>query len=486
MSRELTKGIDYTSRDYRAFKQLMIQKLQEKMPEYTDTSETDAGIVIIEALANGLDILSMYLDITANDVILPTTQDRSIAVIIAKCLGYTPYNQTTSVYEQVFVLGETRNVDTVIPKGTVVKTSESSDTVTLYFETMADLIIPSGKLGNEKDSNNNYLYHVTINAGETINEDVIGTSSGSPLQYFSCHYANVLVDSLEVYVDEGEGEILWEKVYSFADSKSDSKVYTVTVDDFDVCHIEFGNGINGQIPTAYPNGITANYRIGGGEATNVSAGVINTVDTNIAYVESTFNLECTTLAHDKESLESIKQNAPATFRSRDRLVTLGDYEGLLKINFYPLLDVRAVRDATDKKLVHLFYMMKTGYTMSAGLVSEIASYIADKAMIGTTYDLNDYVAQTVNITATLYVDSDYDKDAIKADVESYLTNVTFYYGNLLFGDTLVKSDIESEIKSTFKGVLSFRISSPSSDIISPSASQNVLKLGTINITSTYL
>lgn len=96
MSRIPTTGIDYTSRDYEAYRTLMIEKLQEKMPEYTDTSSTDAGIVIIEALANGLDILSLYSDIVANDVVLPTTQDRKLAVALAKCLGYTPYNQTAS------------------------------------------------------------------------------------------------------------------------------------------------------------------------------------------------------------------------------------------------------------------------------------------------------------------------------------------------------------------------------------------------------
>ena len=76
MSRKPTKSIDYTNRDYEAYRELMIQKLKEKMPEYTDTSSTDAGIVILECLANGLDILSMYSDIVANDVLLPTTQDR--------------------------------------------------------------------------------------------------------------------------------------------------------------------------------------------------------------------------------------------------------------------------------------------------------------------------------------------------------------------------------------------------------------------------
>ena len=38
MSRTANDNIDYTSKDYRAFKEMMIDKLKEKMPEYTDTS----------------------------------------------------------------------------------------------------------------------------------------------------------------------------------------------------------------------------------------------------------------------------------------------------------------------------------------------------------------------------------------------------------------------------------------------------------------
>ena len=56
--RKPTQNIDYTSRDYEAYRELMLQKLREKIPEYTDTSQTDAGIVLLECLANGLDILS--------------------------------------------------------------------------------------------------------------------------------------------------------------------------------------------------------------------------------------------------------------------------------------------------------------------------------------------------------------------------------------------------------------------------------------------
>ena len=143
MSRKPTPGIDYTSRDYEAYRTLLIQELQKRMPEYTDTSQTDAGIVIIECLANGLDICSLYSDVVANDCFLPTTQDRRIAVLLARQLRYIAKNQTASVIQQVFVLEEAMDRDTVVPKGSVVHTAESTDMVTVYFETTDDLVIPA-------------------------------------------------------------------------------------------------------------------------------------------------------------------------------------------------------------------------------------------------------------------------------------------------------------------------------------------------------
>lgn len=483
MSRIPTKGIDYTSRDYEAFRELLIKKLQEKIPEYTDTSETDAGIVIIEALANGLDIMSLYADIVANDVILPTTQDRKLAVILARCLGYTPYNQTAAVYQQVFVLGSAQEIDTVIPMGTVVKTSEDSDLATLSFETLEDLVIPAGKLGSEKDEDGDYIYTVPIIHGTSVEDDVIGTSVGTPLQSFKLNYSGVLVDSIELYVDEGDGFRLWEQVDNFLDCNENSKVYMTSVDEFDVCTIEFGNGLKGKIPASFENGIAANYKIGGGVVGNVIAGIITDLDVGIAGVDSTFNLDVEIMGHDKEDIESIKQNAPAAYRTRGRLVTLEDYEDLLRMNFLNFLQVKAVRDDVDKKRCHVYYMLRPGYKFD--IAEDVAEYIAKRCMIGTVYDITEYTQQKVNISAKMYVDEDYDKDEIEADVKMYLEGVTFFYGNLIFGSSIVKSELENEIKDMFPSILSFRINSPDTDIISPAYPQNVLTAGTITINSVY-
>ena len=481
-----TQGIDYTSRDYEAFRELLIQKLQEKMPEYTDTSETDAGIVILEALANGLDILSMYADITANDVLLPTTQDRKLAVLLARCLGYTPYHQTAAIHEQVFVLEEIQDEDVVIPQGTIVKTEESADLTELQYETMEDLVIPAGALGNEKDVNDNYLYTVFVEQGETIEDDVLGTSNGTPMQKFDLDYTEVLVDSIELYVDEGEGFELWEKVDNFLECNDKSKCYCVSVDEFDTCTIEFGNGIKGKVPLSVENGIVANYRIGGGDIGNVSENIITEMDEDIEYVDETFNVSIVERGHDKESLESIKQNAPATYRTRNRLVTLQDYKDLLKRDFYDFMDIRVVRDTQDKKKVLIYYMMKVDYTFDQDLADEVDEYISSRSMVGTSYVISEYVGEPVDMEISLIVDDDYDKDKILDLVEVYIESVIFEYGALGFGDSLVKSDVESEVKGAIEGILSLRITDPISDIIKTSADNNVLTKGTIVITALYL
>lgn len=488
MSRKMSPSIDYTSRDYEAYRELMIQKLKEKMPEYTDMSSTDAGIVMLECLANGLDICSLYNDVIANDVLLATTQDRTMAVVLARNLGYTPYNQTASVTPQVFVLNSVKNEDYLIGKGTVVKTEKTQDMVSIPFETVENLVIPAGCLGNEQDEDGNYLYQVNVQHGTSVNNDLLGTSNGASYQLFKLNFSNVLVDSLELYINEGQGARLWKRVDSFLDSSLDgeSRVYVATVDEFDNCYIEFGNNIRGKIPSVYQNGITASYRVGGGEIGNVQANTITVLDTSLAFVDSTFNpVASTTRGHEKETLEEIKENAPASFRTRDRAVTLDDYGDLLMINnnsdFYGIWRAKAIRDAEDGLKSHIYYQMREGYEMTEQLVEEVTKFFNPRIMIGTSFDIAPYEPYMVDIEATLVIDKDYNATNIKSYVESYIKDTFFAPNAFTFGDEFVMSDLESEVKKTFEGVRSLRISSPTGVIISPNTENQIITLGTLTL-----
>lgn len=485
MSRVPTQGIDYTSRDYEAYRTLLIQELQKRMPEYTDLSQTDAGIVILECLANGLDICSLYSDIIANDCFLPTTQDRRIAVLLARQLGYVAKNQTASEIEQVFVLSGKLDKDLIIPKETVIHTEESSDMVTIYFETMEDLTIPKGMLGNEKDEEDNYIYTVIAKQGTSVKEDLLGTSNGQPYQSFKLSYQEVLTDSIDLMINEGNGFEKWTQVGTFIDSDSESKHYIVSVDEFNNCYIEFGSGTRGKIPNIYENGIICSYRIGGGVIGNVKPNTVTEIDRSIAFVSSTFNpYQPKVLGHEKESIEEIRQNAPASLRTQDRAITEQDYADLLLINFYPVLSAIGIADKEEKLNMKLYYYMREEYTMTETLKQDIFDFFEKRIIPGTTMDLLPHEDYPVNITASLVINKDYDRKTIEEDVKEFIQSTFFHYGNMIFKSSFTKTELEYMVRDTFNGIESFRIETPADDIVQAPEDYQILTLGTLTINTT--
>lgn len=473
MGRLPTENIDYTSRDYEAFREGMLEALQEKMPEYTDLSSTDAGVVILECLANGLDVLSLYLDAVANDVLLPTTQDRRMAVILAKNLGYTPYNQTASITPVIFKLKSNENTEeTVIPKGTIVTTTpDDEDLEVIMFETESDLIIPPGCYGNEQDEKGNYKYMVNAIQGETVSDENLGISNGTSHQTFMLNYAEVLTDTINVTVEEDDNIYTWKQVDDFLgkDVDVDSRVFIVSVDDFDNCYIEFGNNVRGKIPPK-DSQIYVSYRVGGGEIGNVQKNTIVNIEDEIPGVAFVTNpIATAVLGHEKETLEEIKENAPASVRTKDRAITLNDYSDLLKVNnkgdMYAILNSKALVETDDPLKVTLYYQPREGYFVDKALEKTILDFFAERTIIGTSLVLKPYIAYSFNLGASLIVSSDYNQSEVEEEVKDYILNTFFAYGNFTFGDSFIKSDLESEVIRTFPGVRAFRVNSPEGEII---------------------
>ena len=489
MGRLPTENIDYTSKDYEAFREDMIEALKKKMPEYTDLSSTDAGIVILECLANGLDVLSLYLDAVANDILLPSTQDRRVAVTLAKNLGYTPYNQTASKTPVVFRLRSNESTEeTIIPKGTVVTTTpDDEDLEAIMFETEDDLVIPPGYFGNEQDEQGNYKFMVNAVQGETVSNEELGVSTGTSHQIFMLNYAEVLTDTIEITVEEDDKIYTWKQVDDFLgkDVDVDSRVYLVSVDDFDNCYIEFGNNVRGMIPPK-DSQITVSYRVGGGEIGNVQKNTIIEIEDEIPGVAFVTNPFATTvLGHEKETLEEIKENAPASVRTKDRAVTLDDYSDLLKVNnkgsMYAVLNSKALIETDDPLKVTLYYQPREGYFVDKALEKTILDFFSERVIIGTSVVLKPYIPYNFTLGASLIVSNDYKQSEVKEEVTDYIQKTFFAYGNFTFGDSFIKSDLESEILRTFPGVRAFRINSPEGEIITVADNQ-IISRPKVNLT----
>lgn len=338
------EGVDYLTLDYEGFRQMMIDRLKEKLPEYTDYSETDMGVILIELLAHGLDIVAYYKDRQALECFLPTARERKNVIALCKTyFGYTLTGATPAIFVQIFqTTGETTFSKSARDRFKV-KTKEEQGESSIYYELIGSLDvngkfsttfeIPRGAKGDDVDKNTGvYLYRALVCQGVTVDKEFMGFSDGSAYQRYSTSQAPALdYDSTDRYNENvvdvfvGEDEERWERVDNFLLSKPDSKQYVFSVDEWGNGVLEFGNDISGKIPPKNSK-IQITYRVGGGADTNVGANTITELDTAEAGVIRTFNPDTALImGTDAESIEEAKTKAPASLRALDRAVTIRDY-----------------------------------------------------------------------------------------------------------------------------------------------------------------
>jgi predicted phage baseplate assembly protein len=172
-------------------------------------------------------------------------------------------------------------------------------------------------------------------AVQTVQNEVVGGSNGTPNQSFTLSSAPVLDGSLVLTIDQGSGPQTWRQVDDFAGSGPNDQVYLL---DPGTGTITLGDGkTHGLVPVVNLSNPAASivaktYRFGGGASTNIAAGRALTLMTSLpgidaAKVTSPFAAFGGT---DEESLPDAMARAPAALQSQDRAVTAADFELLAK------------------------------------------------------------------------------------------------------------------------------------------------------------
>lgn len=498
--RPVINNLDYTTRDYEGFRALMLSKLQELMPEYTDLRQSDAGVVILELNAMCLDILSYYLDSFANECFLSTAVQRSSILKYCYMLGYTPRYATAARYKQIFVKNDP-SAPLTIPAGTKVSTYNTVQNKVVYFTTVDDLTIPAGAAGDETDASGNYLYSVEVLHGVLVNnEELVRLSGNTPNQAYTLHYAPALMDdTLVVYVNNTiVGSEAWTRVSSFAGSDSSSKVYTFEVNDNNETVIRFGNGSFGMIPAN--SQILCTYYAGGGSSGNVGVGSIIKMADNIAAVKSTTNVMQTVIGVDRETVDEIRVNAPLAHRNIWGALTVKDFAGATKTYFPSVVDSAAQKASNDWSSpavddINIYILTQNevayespdsfftpipdsfysdpSYTQITNSISAFFNSDSDYVNVeNATYDTGRKLAGTrniivkkpyytgINLAYTLIAKPYFDATEVSNLVTAYLKKY-FSLGNLQFGDSISLVELSHDIieNGGFDGVkyLSFDI-----------------------------
>ena len=288
-------------------------------PEWTDRSDSDPGVALLQTVAYLLDHAHYQVDRALTDAVLTRTTRKSAAVHQARAIGYVADGPAAATCILQFTLLNVDANDTTILLGAEVSGSYNGQTI--RFQTTENYVIAAGDLTTTTGVAARHQFAGT----ETLSE----SSNGEPFQKYTLGSTSVLHNrtqkTLIIKVDNES----WTEVASFANSKIADEHYVVLKDHLNRLTVLFGDSERGRIP-AVGSVLTASYSEGGGPSGNVPIGTLTTVVTTSAGT----GFLCTNLTpgvggKSTESLDSIRVGAPPFFAAQGRAVTSEDYNAIL-------------------------------------------------------------------------------------------------------------------------------------------------------------
>jgi uncharacterized phage protein gp47/JayE len=462
-----TPAIDYTNKDFQSLRQAMIALANYRLPEWTDRSPSDLGMLLIDLFAYMGDVVLYYQDRIANECFLQTAVERRSVVNALRLIGYElAPPQTSSVDLTLSFRPPVQNASplTTIPHGAQFASIPTGTTGAQTFEYLGpDLTVDLSSDQVAPSADGKSLVYTGLPVIQSLVQPtaVIGSSTGEPNQSFAIPGSPVILDTLVVEVNEAAGQpdgwVTWSRVDSLLyNVGSDGRVtlsnaqdrdYYVQFDENDVCWIWFGDGTYGRIPPTGQNNIRATWRIGGGSASNVAANSITTIvpSTPIAQLTAVTNPLAAAGGADHESIDHARAFGPIAYRSGQRAVTLNDYVALAQ----QAGGVAKVRAAAPSWNTIELYIAPSGNTASPvpeALRRRLISYFEDKRMAGTLVEILDASFVRIDISIELVYDKRYQPDAVRQAAESALSDL-LAFKNVDFGLPLYLSDIYGKVES---------------------------------------
>lgn len=447
-------------------------------PDWTDESASDFGIQILWILS----VLNKWvvdnLEVVKNDCYIGTTQRRDAMRRLCEIFDYPLSENSASSVKIKFTLTSGYPQFT-ITKGTRVSTKSVEGSSAIIFEVSADTLVTTGQSSIEVD----------CVQGETVTDEIIGSSDGTINQVFALLSSPVVWESEDVEVYNGSAWESYTRKKNLVNSTATDKHYTIGINDAGRYVIKFGDGTYGAIPVRGEENIRVSYRKGGGADGNVAAGTITEMITKLSYVNSVTNDSAATGGSDAETLAHARRFAPASLRTLDRIVTSEDIENLanayVSAQYGGIAKAKAVSVSGSNSIRVMIVPYGGGYPSNA-LKSALETYLNARRMLCFYITAIDPIYKVVNITADVYTKSNYStlevanavKIALLQELKANYQNPDGVYPHE-FGASVRLSDLYAAIDNT-KGVDYCSITVPSSDII---VSENeIADIGTISLT----
>ena len=465
--------IKSTALSFDAIKNNLKTFLADK-PEFADYNFEASGLSnILDVLAYNTHYNALTANFALNESFLGTAQLRSSLVSLAEGIGYIPDSKTASkavLNLSLNLSGVTGRPSTLqIPAG--YKFNSVVDEVTYVFQTISDITATDDGNGIYEFKNSTGSKNIEVFEGTSRTKTFLVTkSTDNPVYVIQDEELDIDTAVVKVFdTPSSSAFTTYSNLLKATTINAQSTVYILKETPNGFFELSFGNGVTlGRAP-ADGGKISITYIATNGDAGDTAK--VFEPQSKVEVLGTGYDLTVTTHAKavgggEKESVESIRLNAPFQYASQNRMVTAVDYSALVLKNFSTLIkDIKAFggEEALSPEFGAVFLSVLFNDDVSAVTISDTKSQIQDLAKqlsvasfvlrfvdpVTTFVECNTFFQFNQNLTQL-------SRNTIQDNVNKVITDY-FSTNTGRFGQSFRRSNILALVDASSPAILSSRM-----------------------------
>ena len=399
-------------------------RLKDYLKQQTEFADYDfeaSGLSnILDVLAYNTHFNGLTANFALNESFINTAQLRSSVASLAEGLGYVPKSYSSAKADlnlSVLISSATRPTSITIPRNTAFTSSVNN--VTYTFQTRENFTATDDGSGlytflTQTDGTNIPVFEGT----EKTKTFFVGDTTDA--QVYVIPDITIDTTTIRVRVFPTASSSLFDTYSNIGKAiriTNTSTHYQIKEVPNGYYEIIFGDGITtGKAPVA-GNKIVIDYLSTKGTVANGASTFTPTA--NITIASTSYTLLTTTEAAAaggayKESIESIRQNAPIAFTSQRRLVTAEDYKAQILANYGSYLDDVTAYSGADsipaiygKTFIGLKFKTAVTADTQQSVKDSIQTELTDNmAIMSITTEYVEPITTFLSVTTTFNLDPD--------------------------------------------------------------------------------
>lgn len=431
-------------------------------------------------LSNILDVLAYnthYNALTANfalnEAFLSTAQLRSSVVSHAATLGYNPRSRTASRAEvnlSVNLAGVANRPSSIILAAGTQFTSSVEDT-TFTFSTLEDYTATDNGDGVYTFLNQTGGSTITIYEGDIKQKTfLVGEVGERQLYVIQDDTIDTTTAAIRVFdTPASDNFVTYTPISNAITVNAESRFYQISEAPNGFYELNFGDGISfGRAPVAGEKIVVSYLSCVGGAANGASS---FTPQTTVAVNNQSYTLNVSTVnsagvGGPRQTIESIRQNAPIAFASQQRLVTAEDYRAVIQSRYATVTDAIAwggednVPPDYGKVFVSLVFEDGTTADQQTQVKNSIVQNLSNNlSILSIDTDFKDPTTTFLELILTFNFDPNLTGQTIKATESNVFEIINTYVNDNLkkFDGVFRRSELLAAVDDISPAILNSRV-----------------------------